>query len=78
MALQLVDKDELIKSLDSLPPESLVEVRQFVDYLRYRSEQPSRRIVRLGGLWKDWPPITDEDLAQSRREMWGRFGERDL
>jgi hypothetical protein len=29
--------------------------------------------VALGGLWAG-VTITDEDIAEVRREMWGRFG----
>jgi hypothetical protein len=37
-----------------------------------------KRIVKLGGLWREQPEITEEDIAEVRREMWGGFGEREL
>lgn len=32
------------------------------------------KIVKLGGLWEGID-ITEEDIAQARREMWGKFGQ---
>jgi hypothetical protein len=78
MATEMVTKDDVIRALDELPAESLVEVRRFVDFMRFKAQSRPRKLVKLGGLWKDWPPITDEDIAQARREMWGSFGEREL
>jgi hypothetical protein len=51
----------------------------FLDYQRYKFEQqPSGttpyRPVSLGGLWKD-KHINDADIADVRREMWGRFAD---
>jgi len=31
----------------------------------------------MGGLWEGMT-ISDEDIADVRREMWGSFGEREL
>ena len=31
----------------------------------------SRRLVRLGGIWKGTPEVTEQDLKQLRAEMWG-------
>jgi len=73
-------KAEITSALDSLPPESLQLLREFVAFLRSQSEQPAPRgrIVKLGGLWAGTPEITEEDIAEARREMWGRFGEREI
>jgi len=69
-------KVEITSALDFLPPESLRLLREFVTFLRSRAGQPvpHGRIVRLGGLWAGTPEITEEDIAEARREMWGRFG----
>ncbi len=73
-------KAEIIPALDLLPPESLRLLRDFVAFLRSRVEQtaPQERIVRLGGLWAGTPEITEEDITEARREMWGCFGEREV
>lgn len=34
------------------------------------------RIVRLGGLWKGTPPVSERELRKLRSEMWGRLGSR--
>ncbi len=74
-------KQQLYKTIDELPPESLSEVAQFLEFLKFKQARgqaiPQKRIVKLGGLWKDQPEITEEDIAEARREMWGKFGERD-
>ena len=71
-------KAEIISALDSLPPESLRMLQEFVVFLRSRVKQtaPQERIVKLGGLWAGTPEITEEYIAEARREMWGCFGER--
>jgi hypothetical protein len=72
-------KAKIILALDLLPPESLQLLQEFVDFLRSRAKEPaSRRIVKLGGLWAGTPEITEEDIAEARREMWGHFGEREI
>ncbi len=37
-----------------------------------------KHIVKLGGLWKATPEITEEDILQARKAMWGKLGEREL
>jgi len=74
-------KVEITSALDFLPPESLRLLREFVAFLRSRAGQAAPqegRIVKLGGLWAGTPEITEEDIADARREMWGRFGEREI
>jgi len=77
MATEIVTRDDVIRSLNGLPAEGLAEVRRFVEFVRFEAMRRPRKLVKLGGLWKDWHPIT-EDIAQARKEMWGRFGEREL
>ena len=38
----------------------------------------AKRIVKLGGLWAGTPEITEQDIAEARRDMWGHLGDRDL
>ncbi|MBI4631320.1 MAG: hypothetical protein HY740_06310 [Chloroflexi bacterium] len=45
------------------------------------STRPKKKIARKRpspyGMWKDSGfTITDEDIAEARKEMWGNFGER--
>lgn len=74
-------KEQVVAVLDTLPEETLAEVAEFLDYLQYKLDQhPPQptpyKPVALGGLWEG-VTITDEDIAEVRREMWGDFGERE-
>ena len=65
--------------LDTLPEEALAEVMSFVEFQRFKlmpSESPSPPYLPtpMGGLWKG-TRITAEDIAEARREMWGRFAD---
>ena len=41
--------------------------------------EPKQPLRSLRGLWKDFNiTITEEDIAEARKEMWGNFGERDI
>jgi len=89
MATQVELKKHVVTILDALPEETLAEVARFLDYLQYRlAQQPSEtafpasqqtpyKPVALGGVWAG-VTITDQDIAEVRREMWSGFGERDL
>ena len=89
MSNQIELKKRVLTILDELPEESLAEVARFVDYLQYKlkhhpldtaipsSEQTPYKPVALGGVWEG-VRITDQDIEEVRREMWGQFGERTL
>ena len=59
--------------LRDLPPEKQKEVLDFVDSLKAKNgPKGPRRSLR--GLWADLNfHITEEDIAEARREMWGNF-----
>lgn len=71
-------KQQIITSLDALPEAQLVEVADFVEFLRRKyAAQPAAYVpVALGGFLAD-TVISDDDLADVRREMWRAFEERD-
>ena len=72
MASLTVSKEQIIHLLDELPPDSLYEVQQFLDFMRFRSQQQAHEpAVAIGGLLEGYR-FTAEDIAQARREMWGR------
>ncbi len=68
----------LYQILLDLPNESLAVILEFIEFMKYKkqhvsSEAPS---VKLGGLLRDANvDITENDIAQARREMWGHLGE---
>lgn len=63
-------KSEITGALDMLSPENIQLLHEFVTFLPLRSKltEPSTQTVRLGGLWKGTPEITEEDIANVRRE----------
>ena len=60
---------DVVEVLRALPPERQREVLDFADFLRQRNHgKQARRSVR--GLWKDLGvTITDEDIAEARRDF---------
>ncbi len=69
--------EQVLEKLRDLPLEKQTEVLDFVDYLneKNRARKPRRSLL---GLWSDLDfHVTEEDIAEARREMWGDFP-RDL
>jgi hypothetical protein len=66
-------EQRVLEKLRDLPADKQKEVLDFVDFLREKNgTKKPRRSLR--GLWKDLNiQITEEDIAQARREMWGNF-----
>jgi EAL domain-containing protein (putative c-di-GMP-specific phosphodiesterase class I) len=63
----------VIEKLRELPPEKQKVVLEFVDSLKESDGQP-KPLKSLLGLWADLDVhITEEDIAEARREMWGNF-----
>lgn len=63
----------ILEKLRQLPLEKQQEVLDFAEFLRQKvgSKQSS---PSLQGLWADQNiQITEEDIAEARREMWGNF-----
>jgi len=63
----------VLEKLRGLPPEKKKEVLEFVDSLQ--ADGGAKKPLRsLEGLWADLDiNITEEDIAEARREMWGNF-----
>jgi hypothetical protein len=78
MPLPAVAKEGIVEALDELSPDKLAEVGEFIEFLRFKGKKEPRRLIQLGGLWQDLPPVTEEDIAEARREMWGRLGEDEV
>lgn len=86
-------KQYIIVLLDSIPEDQLPHVARVIESLRAMTtpeatdapddlrqtvnEQPPFHPVALGGLWQGIE-ITDEDIAEVRREMWATLGAGDL
>lgn len=66
-------EQQVLEKLRDLPPEEQREVLDFVDFLKERNgtKKPVRSLL---GLWGDLDfHITEDDIAEARREMWGNF-----
>lgn len=58
--------------LKSLPPEKQIEVLDFVEFLQQKNRRNSKR-HSLRGLWADLNiEISEEDIADIRKEMVGK------
>lgn len=66
-------EEQVVEKLRELPLEKQREVLQFVDSLK-ASTKSGHPLRSLRGLWKDFNiNITEEDISEARREMWGNF-----
>jgi hypothetical protein len=66
-------EEQITEKVRALPPEQQKEVLDFVEFLTEKngSKKPRRSLL---GLWADLNVhITEDDVAEARREMWGNF-----
>lgn len=65
-------EEQVIERLRELSRDKQQEVLEFVESLKPANGHKPRR--SLLGLWADLGfEVTEEDIAQARREMWGNF-----
>jgi len=66
-------EQQIAERLRELSQEKQKEVLAFVDSLKRESGSP-KKLRSLEGLWADLEiHITEDDIAEARREMWGNF-----
>jgi EAL domain-containing protein (putative c-di-GMP-specific phosphodiesterase class I) len=66
-------EQQVLEKLRDLPPDKQKEVLEFVDFLNEKNG-PKKPIRSLRGLWAGLNiQITEEDIAEARREMWSNF-----
>lgn len=66
-------EEEVIEKLRTLNAHQQKEVLSFVESLSEKNG-PRRPLRSLRGLWADFGvDITEEDIAEARREMWRNF-----
>jgi hypothetical protein len=71
--VRMTIEEQVLEKLRDLPPERQKEVLQFVESLKEKGESKKPRRSLLG-LWADLNVhVTEEDIAEARREMWGNF-----
>jgi hypothetical protein len=63
----------VIEKLRELSPDKQKEVLEYVESLK-ADRHPEQPFLSPEGLWADLGfDITADDIAQARREMWGKF-----
>jgi hypothetical protein len=66
-------EEKVLQALRDLPPEKKEQVLGYVESLK-GGNGPKRPRRSFLGLWADLGiEITEEDIAEARREMWGNF-----
>ena len=72
MSTETIERS-ILEKLRALPPEKQQEVLDFVEFLERKAavKQPRRSLI--GALSDLNVHITEEDIAEARREMWGNF-----
>lgn len=67
-------EETVLEKIRALPPEKQHEVLDFVEFL-YKKSHTSQPRRSLHGLWADLNiDISEEEIAQIRREMWASLG----
>ncbi len=65
--------EEVLRKVRALAPDKQIRVLQFVDTLQ-AEQSPGAHRRSLRGLWRDMGfGVTEKDIADARREMWGDF-----
>jgi hypothetical protein len=65
-------EEALIAKMRELPPEKQRELLDFAGSLD--TKETGVKLNSARGLWKNLGfTISDEDIAQTRKEMWGNF-----
>lgn len=71
--LNPIEKDELLRALDDLPPEAVAAVREFIEYQKSKSQTSSQAgAVAIRG-WLQDVRFSSSDIDAARGEMWARF-----
>ena len=64
----------VVERLKALPPDKQREVLDFVESLHAKNGGARKPLKSLLGLWADLNvKVTEEDIAEARREMWSNF-----
>lgn len=71
-------EEQVIQKLRGLASDQKKEVLDFVEFLEEKKAR-NEPLKNLYGLWADLGvEISEEDIAQARREMWSNFPRESL
>jgi len=67
-------QEKVLNDLQNLTIEEQKEVLDFIQFLQFKKiNQPQIR-KQIKGLWKQFNlSISEADIAEARKEMWGNF-----
>lgn len=75
-------EEAVLENLKTMPSDKRQEVLDFAAFLAQKSgaEERPRRRASVKGLWigLNDRPITEEEIAEARREMWDNFPREDF
>lgn len=71
-------QSSVIEKILSLTPEQQREVMDFVESLKKSPTQSSARRSLMGMFSHLKVNVSEEDIAEARREMWGNFPRKDF
>ena len=72
-------EQSVIEKLRLLPVEKQQEVLDFVEFLGQKNAALKRPRRNWIGIASDLSvDLTEEDIAEARREMWGKFPREDI
>lgn len=81
MALSQVSQQyqqQIINTIRQLPEQKLVEVVDFVTFLKEKYHPfPKKNIVKLGGLWEGFE-LTDKEIQEARKEIWQHLNGKEI
>jgi Protein of unknown function (DUF2281) len=77
MAVRQIEQ-AVVEKLRVLPPEKQQEVLDFVEFLEQKNAAKQPRQSLMGALSHLNIEVTEEDIAEARREMWGNFPRDDI
>lgn len=68
----------VLDKLRALPPDRQQEVLDFAEFLQQKLTV-KKPLKSVKGMWANLEmDITEEDIAQARKEMWGNFPRGDI
>ena len=68
----------VLDKLRELPPDKQQEILDFAEFLQQKN-RPKKPLKSVKGMWANLEmEITEEDIAQARKEMWGNFPREDI
>jgi hypothetical protein len=70
MVTRTANKKQIVQLLDNLPPESLSEVRQFLDFLRFKAQTHHPLQEQLARDYDDLAALYAELATELADEMW--------